>query len=284
MTTRRQFLGRAAQGTAMLAFGSSLAPLFAEPDQRRFKIGACQWSLRKAGPDCFDVAKEIGLDGVQVNMGTEADNMSLRQAPVQHAFRDAAKRCGLEIASLALAELNNVPLKNDPRAAEWLTDSISVAQALNLRLVMIAAFAKGDLLDDKPGIDHTVELLKQIAPKAEKANIILGLENYLSAADNLDIIRRVGSPAVQVYYDVGNSTDKGRDIYQEIRQLKGMLCEFHAKDADSLLGEGRIDFHKVRQAMDAIDYRGWIQLEAAAPHALVSDYQTQCKFLKGIFK
>ena len=149
---------------------------------------------------------------------------------------------------------------------------------------MIAAFAKGDLLDDKPGIDHTVELLKQIAPKAEKAHIILGLENYLSAADNLDIIRRVGSPAVQVYYDVGNSTDKGRDIYQEIRQLKGLLCEFHAKDADSLLGEGRIDFHKVRQAMDAIDYRGWIQLEAAAPHALVSDYQTQCKFLKGIFK
>ena len=284
MMTRRQLLGRAAQGAAVLAFGSSLAPLLAGPDQRRFKIGACQWSLRTAGPDCFDIAKEIGLDGVQVNMGTAADNMSLRQAPVQQAYRAAATRSGLEIASLALAEFNNVPLKNDPRAAAWLADSIGVAQALKLRLVMIAAFAKGDLLDDTPGIDHTVELLKQIAPKAEQANIILGLENYLSAADNLDIIRRVGSPAVQVYYDVGNSTDKGRDIYQEIRQLKGRLCEFHAKDAGSLLGEGRIDFPKVRQAMDAIDYRGWIHLEAAAPHALVPDYQAQCKFLKGIFK
>jgi len=87
-----------------------------------------------------------------------------------------------------------------------------------------------------------------------------------------------------VYYDVGNSTDKGRDIYQEIRKLKGLLCEFHAKDADAMLGEGRIDFHKVRQAMDAIDYRGWIQLEAAAPHALVPHYQAQCKFLKDIFQ
>jgi len=284
MMTRRQIIGRGAQGAALLAFGSALAPLLAAPEQRRFKIGACQWSLRRDGPDCFDVAKAIGLDGVQVNMGTAADNMSLRQAPVQQAYRDAAKRSGLEIASLALVELNNVPLKSDPRAAAWLADSIGVAQALNLRLVMIAAFAKGDLLGDKPGIDHTVEVLKHIAPKAEQANIILGLENYLSAADNLDIIQRVGSRAVQVYYDVGNSTDKGRDIYQEIRQLKGQLCEFHAKDADAMLGEGRIDFHKVRQAMDAIDYRGWIQLEAAAPRALVPDYQAQCKFLKDIFQ
>jgi len=283
MMTRRQIIGRGTHGAAVLAFGSALAPLFAAPDQRRFKIGACQWSLRRDGPDCFDVAKEIGLDGVQLNMGTVANNMSLRQAPVQQAYRDAAKRSGLQIASLALAELNNVPLKSDPRAAEWLADSLAVAQALNVRLVMIAAFAKGDLLGDKPGIDHTVEVLKQIAPKAEQANIILGLENYLSAADNLDIIQRVGSHAVKVYYDVGNSTDKGRDIYREIRQLKGQLCEFHAKDADSMLGQGRIDFHKVRQAMEAIDYHGWIQLEAAAPHSLVPDYQAQCKFLRDIF-
>lgn len=66
--------------------------------------------------------------------------------------------------------------------------------------------------------------------------------------------------------------------------MKGLVCEFDAKDAGSMLGEGRIDFHKVRQAMDAIDYRGWIQLEAAAPHALVPHYQAQCKFLKDIFQ
>ena len=250
MMTRRQLIGRGSQGAAVLAFGSALAPLFASPDQRRFKIGACQWSLRKDGPECFEVAKAIGLDGVQVNMGTEANNMALRQAPVQQAYIDAAKRSGLEIASLALAEFNNVPLKSDARAAAWLSDSLAVAKALNVRLVMIAAFGKGELLGDTPGIDHTVELLKQIAPHAEQAKLILGLENYLSAADNLDIIRRVGSPAVQVYYDVGNSTDKGRDICQEIRQLKDHLCEFHAKDADSMLGQGRIDFHKVREAMD----------------------------------
>ena len=35
----------------------------------------------------------------------------------------------------------------------------------------------------------------------------------------------VGSPAVQVYYDVANATTKGYDIYQEIRTLgRGLRC------------------------------------------------------------
>ena len=113
--------------------------------------------------------------------------------------------------------------------------------------------------------------------------MIFGLENYLSADENLDILRRVGSPAVQVYYDVGNSTDKGYDIYKEIRSLKGKVCEFHAKDGSFMLGQGRIDFQKVRQAIDDIGFSGWIQIEAAAPHDLIGDYQKHFNFLKSVF-
>jgi len=58
-------------------------------------------------------------------------------------------------------------------------------------------------------IDHLVSVLREVAPAAEKAGVIIGLENYLSAADNLKLIDRVDSPAMSVYYDVGNSTDKG---------------------------------------------------------------------------
>lgn len=133
------------------------------------------------------------------------------------------------------------------------------------------------------GPDRTVDLLKELAPRAEKAGAILGLENYLSAVENLDILQRVGSPAVQVYDDVGNSTDKDYDIYQEIRMFKDRICEFHAKDGNFMLGQGRIDLHKVRQAMDDINYWGWIQIEAAAPHSLVEDCRADLKFLKGIF-
>jgi L-ribulose-5-phosphate 3-epimerase len=282
-STRRQMLGRAARFTAALAFGSSFAPLWAAPDARGFKIGAPEWSLRKTDPSCFAVARDIGLDGVQVNLGSLTDQMHLRRPEVQQAYLAAARQNGVAISSLALAELNNIALKNDPRATVWLLDSMSVAPALGVRVILVAQFFHGELKGDKEGIDRTVNLLKEIAPRAEKAGVILGLENYLSAPENLDILQRVASPAVQVYYDVGNSTDKGYDIYQEIRSLKGVVCEFHAKDGDFMLGQGRIDFHKVRQAMDDIDYRGWIQIEAAAPHSLVEDYRADLQFLKGIF-
>jgi L-ribulose-5-phosphate 3-epimerase len=282
-STRREMICRTMGIGAMLTLGSSFCPLFAAPGGRGFKIGAPEWSLRKTDPSCFDVAKEIGLDGVQVDLGNLTNHLHLRQPAVQQAYLAAARRTGLEVASLALAELNSIPLKSDPRATIWLLDSLQVVRALGVRVILVAAFANGELKGDQHGIDATVEILKEVAPRAEKAGAILGLENYLSAPENLDIIQRVGSPAVQVYYDVGNSTDKGYDIYQEIRMLKGLICEFHAKDANFMLGEGRIDFHKVREAMDAIDYRGWIQIEAEAPHGLVEDYRADLKFLKAIF-
>jgi sugar phosphate isomerase/epimerase len=280
---RREWIRRTAKWSAAMVFAPALTPLLAAPEERGFKIGAPEWSLRKTDPSCFEIAREIGLDGVQVNLGSLRDQMHLRQPAVQQAYLAAAQENRVAISSLALAELNNIPLKSDSRAAIWLLDSLAAATALKVRVILVAEFFHGELKGDKEGVDRTVDLLKEIAPRAEKAGVILGLENYLSAPENLEILQRVGSPAVQVYYDVGNSTDKGYDIYQEIRLLKGQVCEFHAKDGEYMLGQGRIDFHRVRQAMDEIDYRGWIQIEAAAPHSLVEDYRADLKFLKEIF-
>jgi L-ribulose-5-phosphate 3-epimerase len=263
--TRRRMLQISAPPVAALGFGASVAPLFGSSETRRFKIGACEWSLRKSDPSCFDVAKEIGLDGVQVDLGRASNQMQLRRPELQRAYLDAAKRTGLEISSIAIAELNNIALKSEPRAAIWLNDAIGAATALGVKVILVAQFFNGDLKGDKIGTDRTVDLLKELAPRAEKAGVILGIENYLSAEENLEILQRVGSRAVQVYYDVGNSTDKGYDIYKEIRVLKENICEFHAKDGGFMLGEGRVDFAKVRAAMDEIGYAGWIQIEAAAP-------------------
>jgi L-ribulose-5-phosphate 3-epimerase len=284
MLTRRALLRRSA-AAAFACTTSAFRPLFAAPQSRWFKIGACDWSLgKRSDPAAFDVAKQIGLDGIQVDLGTARDGMHLCKPEVQKTYLEAAKRTGLGMASVALCELNALPLKSDPRAARWLSDSIDACKALGLGIVMPACFAAGDLDMKKTGeIDHLVKVLKEIAPKAEKQGVVIGLENYLSAEDNMKIIDRVGSPAVKVYYDVGNSTDKGRDAAKEIRTLGKLICEFHAKDAGHMLGQGRIDFRKVRRAMDDIEFSGWIQIEAAAPHGLVRDYTAHCKFLKGVF-
>lgn len=257
----------------------------AEP---RFKIGACDWSIGKtADPGAMELGKKIGLHGVQVSLGTEANDMHLRKPEVQQQYKEAARKHGVEVLSLAIGELNNVPYKSDPRTIAWVRDSVEVCRAMGCRVVLLAFFHKGDLRNDPTGTAETVRRLKEVAPLAEKAGVILGIESWLSAEDHMRIIDRVGSRAVQVYYDVANSTERGYDIFREIRWLgkQKQICEFHMKENGNLLGKGKVDFRKVREAIDEIGYSGPMQIEGAVPPGgdLQQSYIANRKFLQEIF-
>ena len=279
-------LGRSTQAVAWLALAANCAPLFAAANKRRFRIGACDWSIGRMGdPAAFELAKEIGVDGVQVSLGTAANDMRLRQPEVQRQYQEAAARAGLEVSSLAIGELNSIPYKSDPRTVAWVSDSIDVCRALGVRVVLLAFFSNDDLRGDQAGVDEVVRRLKAVAPKAEKAGVSLGIESWLSAPQHLEILERVGSPAVRVYYDVCNSNDMGYDIYREIRLLgKERICEFHFKENGSLLGQGKVDFRRVRAALDDIGYRGWVQIEGAVPpgKGILESYRANCKFLRDV--
>ena len=286
--SRRQMLGRLSGVAAASLITPRTACLLAAPAQRRFKLGACDWSIGKmANPAAMGVAKEIGLDGVQISLGTAANDMHLRQSAVQEQYRKASKDTGVTVASLAIGELNNIPYKSDERTVAWVRDSIDVCKSMGCQVVLLAFFGNGDLKGDKSGTDEVVRRLKEVAAKAEQAGVILGIESWLSAEEHVDIIDRVGSPAVQVYYDVANSEKMGYDIYREIRWLgaKKLICEFHLKENGFLLGQGRVDFQKVRAAIEEIGYSGWMQIEGAVPEGaeMLPSYKENCRFARGIF-
>jgi sugar phosphate isomerase/epimerase len=283
--SRRCMLKRSVAGATGFVIGHTFAPLFAA-EGRRYKIGACDWSFGKGGDiAAFEIGREIGLDGVQVSMGSAANGMRLRKPELQTEYKAAAKKTGLEIASLAIGELNTSPYKSDPQTTSWVRDSIGVCRALGLNVVLLAFFGKNDLKGDKAGQDEVVRRLKAVAPKAEKAGVKLGIESWLSADEHLAILEQVGSPAVQVYYDCCNSNSQGYDIYAEIRKLGKLICEFHAKENGTLLGQGRVDYTRVRAALDEIGYRGWLQIEGALPPGkpILESYRANCAFLRKTF-
>lgn len=282
--TRRQWIGQAA---GISAIGASVARVFGDASSRRFRVGACDWSIGKqASPDALSVAKEIGLDGVQVSLGTEKDEMHLTRAEVQAQYKKTVAETGLAVASLAIGEMNRIPFKSDARTIEWVSGSVDVCSAMGCKVVLLAFFSNGDLKGDKAGTDEVVRRLKAIAPKAEKAGVILGIESWLNADEHLDIVQRVGSPAVQVYYDVANMEKMGYDLYSEIRRLgkEKLICEVHAKENGFLLGQGKVDFKRVREALDEIGYSGWVQIEGAVPKgaAMLPSYRDNLKFLRGV--
>ena len=276
-----------ARALAGLTMAASCRP-FAElvkGTARGFKLAVCDWTIGKAtDPASLEAAKRIGLDGVQVDFGRGETNLPLFDADLQRRFLDEARKQDMQIASLAMGTLNNVAYKSDLRAELWVAKGINVCKALGVNVVLLAFFGEGDLRDDKKGTDIVVERLKRVAPKAEKAGVFLAIESWLSAEQHIDIIDRVGSPAVKVYYDVGNSHKAGYDIYKEIRQLGKHICEFHAKDYDDLYGKGSIDFEQVREAMDDIGYRGWLVMEGTKmPLGVEESCRYDAEYLRGIF-
>jgi sugar phosphate isomerase/epimerase len=282
-------MSNAAHALAGLALTTSCATL--EDDGRKksarrgFKLGVCDWTIgKRTDPGSFELAKRIGVDGVQVDLGSGEKNLPLFDPQLQQTFLDAAKEQDMEIASLALGVLNNVPYKSDPRAERWVAQGIDVCKAMGTNVVLVAFFGDGDLRNDKEGTDVVVQRFKNVAPKAEKAGVSLAIESWLSAEQHMDIIDRVGSPAIKVYYDVGNCHKAGYDIYKEIRQIGKHICEFHAKDYHNLYGMGSIDFTAVRQAMDDVGYRGWIVMEGTKmPLGVEASCRYDAKYLRTIF-
>jgi len=257
--TRRQALAAAG---ATLAFGPALRALAAD-EKRLFKIGACDWSIGKArNVAALEVAKAIGLDGVQVSFGPPGGQFDLREAAVRKQYLDGCRRHGVEIASLAMGVL------------------------LDEQVVLLAFFGKGDIKGKPDAQKEVIRRLKKVAPAAEKAGVVLGIESWLNADDHLAILDAVGSPAVQVYYDVANMHYSGYDIYKEIRQLgRERICEIHAKERGVLLGGGPIDFKKVKVALDDIGWTGWLIIEGATERgrSMEDCYRDNQKFLRSVF-
>jgi sugar phosphate isomerase/epimerase len=295
-STRRHFLKNslAAVGAAAVlprahaAAGASGAT-GASSSEHGFKLFACDWTLGKTcNPESFAVAARIGLDGVQVDFGRPKDNTGkppLFDEAHQDRLLESSAQHQVPIASLALGVLNSIPYKSDAAAEQWVLDSVRVMQRLKQRVTLLAFFSKGDLIGDESGVAEVIRRLKRLAPRAQDAGVIYGFESWLKVPELERILDAVNSPALKVYYDVGNMQKVGEDVGAAIRRLgRERICEFHLKDYDDLYGKGSMDFPKVRSAMDAIGYRGWLGIEGVkTPLGIEPSIHHDLEYLRPIF-
>src|SRR5262245_19532176 len=129
MAGRREFLF--ASLCAALARGST--PL---------KIGHRQASLTKQpGPEVFDLARRIpGLTGVELQVQFQKTTLWDRETVL--AYRNGARSTGLAIPSLAGIWTGGASLVQPPVAEDAIRRSIQAADALQARVVLVAAFSK----------------------------------------------------------------------------------------------------------------------------------------------
>lgn len=241
---------------------------------RGLKIGVTDWNLRLTGKvEAVETAARLGFDGVQVSLGRKPvdGKLPLDDLATQQQYLTASKIHKIPLDGTCLDVLHVNYLKNDKLGQKWVANSIPITKKLEARVVLLPFFGKG-ALTTRDEMDYVGDVLREIAPEAEKAGVILGLEDTISAEDNVRIMERTKSPAVQTYYDVGNSTQGGFDIIKEIRWLgKDRICQIHLKDNPHYLGAGKIDFPAVLKAIEDIGFHGYANLETDSPSNSVED-------------
>ena len=73
-------------------------------------------------------------------------------------------------------------------------------------------------------------------------------------------------------------------MVKEIRWLgKARICQIHLKDNPHYLGEGRIDFPAVMQAIADIGFQGFTNLETSSPSQSVEqDMRRNLQYIRGL--
>ena len=259
-------------------------------------IGACDWTLgAKQDIAAFDIAKKIGLEGLQVSFSTPGSEFDLRDKKIREAYYRRSDETGIRIASLGMGVLNGKPLSTHPEAIGWVADAIDVLAAMKKErpcqapeVCLLAFFSKGNI-NGKPNLMEAVATkLKGIIRRAEDAGVVFGIESLLSADDHLKIIDAVGSPSLQVYYDSANSNRMGYNIYDEVVQLGGdRICEVHCKENGAHIAEGDVNFPRFKKSLDKAGFEGWLIIEGSKPKGVadtISVYRKNLENLKKVFR
>lgn len=276
--TRRKFLGSA------IAAGLCSRLDFAQ--QAKLRIGVTDWNLHLgANPEALPMAASLGFEGVQISFGrTLVDGRMPADNPdVIARYLTVSKQYKIPIDGTCVDKLHDNGLKSDPLAPKWVLDSIRLTKALHTKVLLLPFFGRW-ALQTKQEMDYVGDALRDLAVEATKAEVILGLEDTISAEDNVRIMERSQSPSVLVYYDVGNSTLAGFDPVKEIRWLgKERICQFHLKDNPHYLGEGSIQFLPIMRTIREIQFSGYANLEADAPSKqLEADMRRNLAFIRNV--
>jgi sugar phosphate isomerase/epimerase len=279
-----------ASGAATNVAGSSLSA-------QRYKIAVCDWMiLKRQKLGAFQLTKDIGADGVEVDMGSLGTNETFvsaitADAAFRQQFLDKARELGLEIPSLAMSGFYAQSFAERPTVLRMVQDCIDTMKAMNVKVAFLPLGVRSDLVKHPELRPQVVERLKAIGVQAEKAGVIIGLETELDAESQVKLLNEVGSPAIKIYYNFANAIQNNRDLIQELRTLgKERICQIHCTGQDGvwLQNDPKIDMPKVKQALDEMGWSGWLVIErsrdAKDGRNVKRNFGANTAYLKSIFQ
>jgi sugar phosphate isomerase/epimerase len=292
---RRNFLAASAVATGTVILSDQfLAATKATND--RYKIGVCDWMiLKRQRPGALTLAKEIGVDGVELDMGSlgqrDTFENALADPKVHKQFQEQAAALGIEICSIAMSGFYAQSFAERPTYKQMLGDCIETMTQFGVKVAFLPLGVQGDLNlhpELRPAI---VERLREVGQMAEDAGVVIGIETALDAQGEVALLEEIGSPGIRSYFNFANALQNERDLVKELQTLgKDRICQIHCTDDDGVWLENnkRLDMPLVKKTLDDMGWSGWLVMERSRDAKNARDvrgnYGANARYLKKIFQ
>jgi hexulose-6-phosphate isomerase len=248
-----------------------------------------KWSLEQ----CFRLAREAGYDGVELNFELTGEfSAETSEADFRRIGR-LARKCGIRVSGICSFLWFPYSLtSNDPaqrhRGIELAARMIEAARWVGTpNLLVVAGSCYIPWLEGLEPVPAEVcwrraqQAIRKLLPAAAKARVSLNVENIfangflMSAAEINRFVDGFRSPWVGVHFDTGNIMQYqfpehwipvlGKRIRNvHFKEWDKRTREFHLNTFRTLL-DGTTNWPAVVEALEQIDYRGYVTFEYFHP-------------------
>ena len=210
--------------------------------------------------------KDLGFDGI------EGSGPGLQV----EAMRKACGKINLPMHGLVYSKHWHTRLSDpSPEVREQsrvgLGQSMREAQAVGGSSVLLVPGKVGGANETHQHVwDRSIEQIKKLLPLADELKIHILIETVWNGfcykpEQFRDYIDAIGSKWVKAYYDIGNMQRYGPS-HNWIRVLGKRTLKLDVKDWSSKngfcpLGQGDVDWKKIRNELERIEFSGWVTRE-----------------------
>ena len=259
---RRNFLITTAGTLALSNFSFAQAPVFRGKIKKAVKFGT------SPNEDQMKKLKELGFDGI------EGSAPGLKS----EAMKEACAKLDLPMHGVVYSKHWHTRLSDpDPKVREQSREGLAQAirdshAAGGTSVLLVPGKVTGDNENHQHVWDRSIEQIRQVIPLAEELKVHVLIETVWNGfcykpEQFRDYIDACDSPWVQAYYDIGNM-QKFAPSHEWIRILGKRTIKLDVKDWGSKngfcpLGQGDVDWKKVRHELEKIEFAGWATREGS---------------------
>ena len=268
-----------------------------QADEQQYRIAACDWMMlkrQKLGE--FQLAKDIGADGVEVDMGPLGQRVlfdnKLREPHFQQLFRRTADSLGIAVPSIAMSGFFAQSFLKRENYKDLVDDCLNTMDVMGARVAFLPLGGSGEEWKEAGEVrQEMVRRLHEVGEMAVARNKTIAIRTQLDACANLALLKEVNSEGIKIYFNLQDAVDQGRCVVKELKTLgRENIAQIHASLTDSVTldKDPRIDLRQVKSALDEMQWCGWLVVERSRNVQDVrnvrGNFGTNVAYLKEIFQ